>query len=390
MSILNENLILPPRVDSKVKTKYNFDLTLEKINWKTSKVYTQVKIHLLFWGQSKGICCEGIRIDRNNKDSLKTLHYQVKTNARLFISYLNNCEPIKINIYSSKTSDLIGSSEMNIPVKFLNLKSIDELQICRQSSKIFSSRSFELGELFVSMTVKQTESMTQKSFTSKLKESGSIKNNTKTTSAVKESSSLPTVLKDKCTNKGNLEVVGKKKRISFRDPKPLKPSTLMKHPEKENPVKIPRSIVKRPSLTSSSSSEAKSSLLTSPVDETEKISLINYLSGEQMSRDEVSNVLHHLGTFSPTPQVFEALNKAQPVLQRVQNVKSKPDDKINSIRIRVSQIQLSAAGQLEAQRFMNKNSQKFIIKCVVTSKCFKSKDDHRLISSVFETTPKSK
>lgn len=389
MSIRNENLILPPRIDPKVSTKYNFDLTIESIIWKTSKVYANVKVHLLFWGQNEGIYCEGIRIDRNNKQSLKTLHYQVKTNARLFIAYLNNCEPIKINIYSSKTSDLIGTSEFNIPMKFLNLKSIDEQQSCKTSAKICSSRSFELGEITVSMTVQQSDSMTQKSFASKFKESRSIKT-VKTTTSIKEKSSLPSVLRDKCTNKGSLEIVGKKKRISFRDPKPVKPSTLVKHPEKENPVNFPRSIIKRPSLTSSSSSDTKSSLLTSPVDVTDKTPLINYLSGEQMTRDEERNVLQHLGTNSPTAQAIEALNEAQPVKQKPHIVKSKPDNKINSIRIKVEQIQLNAAGQLEAQSLMNKNSQKFIIKCVVTSKVFKSKDDHRLISPFFETAPKSK
>lgn len=398
MSVASEKLNLPPNVIG--KTRGYLDLAIENIIWKTSKTFNTVKVDLLWWGQnSDGISCEGIKINVNKsqippEEPLRTIRYQIKTNSRLFLSYLKNCEPLKVEIYSSKTGDFIGSSKVEIPLKFHNSPDVRE-QSCRLSLQILSTRQFSLGEIVVSIHINQSDAMTHKNST-KLKD-------TKRTKSETTNSVEPAVLKEKDLNKENIRVVGSKMRISFRDPKPsMKASTLIKLPQKENskPTRILKSARKasiepesrpesQPSKPNTSSGEKESLLRPSSINFTsEKSSLINYLSGEPMSRVDETNLIHNLATISPSSSIIEALNT---VGMTKPAQKLKLSDKLNSIRIKISQVELNAAGQLETQTFMNKNRlQKCILKCVVTSKSFKSDEDVRLISSVFETAPKRK
>lgn len=374
---LSSELNLPPNVSGKVRGC--LDLCIESIDWKTSKVFTDVKLHVLWWGQREGVFCEGIKIDVNKKkfaeEPLRTLHYQVNTNSRLFQSYLTNCEPVKFEVFSSKTEDFIGSAVAAIPIKLHNIQE-NEQQTCRISSQILTSRHFSLGDFVVSMKVQLQGSKTRKVSEVNLEEP--CKTGSKP--------AVPKVLKDKICNKENIQVVGNKKRISFRDPKPVKQSTLMKVAEKENRRKN--------SKQSETSSDPPTSTATSSSDQSRKSStelekkstFMNYLSGEPMSRIAEHKVLNDLVALSPTQSMIEALDRID-----IKPIKQQPSMKLNSIRITVSLVEFNPAGQLETQSFLNRHRhQKCVLKCVVTSKIFKSNEDVKIISPVFETAPQSK
>lgn len=389
MSVASENFNLPPKVSGRDRGYLNF--AIERIHWKTIKTFGDVKIRLLWWGQSEGISCEGIKININKakvpEEPLKTIRYQIKTNHRLFVSYLKNCEPIKLEVYSSKTRDFIGFSNIEVPLKF-HIQDKAE-QSCRVTAPILSSRQFSLGEVVISMNIHQLETMTPRM-------------THKNSSSLKEAKTDELeVLKEKDSNKENIEVVGRKKRISFRDPKPLKRSTLNRNQRKENAKPI-KSVRKNPTFHEPLSAPAAplpppndlQSVVKPSVEATEKSTLINYLSGEPMSRVDESNFLHNLATISPSESVIEGLNKparTEATTRDLERTKIQLADKINSIKITISQVEFNAAGQLETQNFMNKNRlQKCILKCVVTSKCFKANEDVKMISPVFETAPKRK
>lgn len=373
-----ENFSLPPKVLG--KNRGYLDFVIESIHWTSIKTFSDVKICLLWWGQSEAISCEGIKININKskiteEEPLKILRYQIKTNHRLFVSYLKNCEPIKLEVYSSKTGDFIGSSKIDIPLKFH----------CRTTSPILSSRQFSLGEVVVSMTIHQAEAMTHK-ISSNL---GDMR------IEIGDKLKEQRVLKEHDSNKENIQVVGQKKRISFRDPKPLKPSTLHKNPKQVAPkIKPVRKITTIHEPPPQVQPPPTNEVVKPKVYTAEKSSLINYLSGRPMSRVDESNILHNLETISPTESIIEGLNKPSSIessTTAVPQTRVQLADKINSIRITISQVEFNTAGQLETQNFMNKSRlQKCIMKCAVTSKCFKSNDDVRMISPVFETAPKRK
>lgn len=387
MSAAND-FSLPPNVSGRCRG--NLDLLIENISWKTSKTFNDVKIHILWWGQKQGISCERIKIDINTKQialkSLKEIRYQIKTNNYLFQSYLENCEPVKIDIYSTKTSDFIGSSKIEIPQKFRNILPVGEEHSCTITSPILSSRQFCLGDLIVRLRIQIEETMTQKI---PLKSVAKVDKKKEVKKSAVKSAVAPNVLNEKNFNKENIQVVGNKKKISFRVPKPDKPSTLVKIPPQKKPSKkeqvVKESEHSEPATTvTSSSSSAKTSPSKSS---SKKSSLISYLSGMPMTRADERNILQDLVTISPSQSIMEDLDTA---VVRITS-KLKIADKIDSIRITISQVEFNAAGQLEMQNFMNQNRrQKFILKCAITSKIFKANEDIKMISPVFETAPQRK
>lgn len=381
MSVASE-FSLPPNVSGRVKG--HLELVIEKISWKTSKVYSDVKINVHWWGQREGTLFKGIQVITNNRkaveqEPLKTLRYQIKTNHRLFQSYLANSDPVKISVYSTKTGDFVGSSKLEIYQKLLNNQESLEEQSCKIKSPILSSRDFILGELVVCLKMQPAES-------------SSMSQNIPTKGPSKKIKPIaPTILKEKNFNKENIQVIGNKKKISFRDAKPTKPSTLVKGPPKAKPRRLKQDhedlrVEQGASATTSSTSSDKNSSRKSSVDLASKTSLINYLSGRPMSRKDENNILDELAAISPSQSIIEALNE-------IEKKPAKPNlaQKIDSMRITISQVEFNAAGQLETQSFMNKNRhQQCILKCVVTSKIFKSNEDVKMISPVFETAPQSK
>lgn len=368
---------MPPNVNGKLRNY--LDLNIETIVWKTSKAFTHVKICVSWWGQKGGIVCEGISIDTNKRkvpeEPLKTLHYQINTNNRLFQSYLVNCEPIEFKIFSSKTGDLIGSSKIEIPLRFHRFKENEELT-CRNSSPILSNRNFNLGEMVVSFSLQPAD------MKKKILSATSVRIRNKI-----EATAVPSkTLKD--SNKENIEVIGRKKKLSFRDPKPRKSSTLIK--QSENNVKL-ESVGKAKS-TQNFPKQIKpmqtnvSLAAVSDLKSDQHSSLIRYLSGERMTGIDERTLLQELATMSPSESIMEALNTIN-----TEATKWKLADKIDSLRVTIPQVDFNGAGQLEMQSFMNKNRcQKCIIKCVVASKIFEPHRDVKLISAVFETAPQSK
>lgn len=355
----NEVFFLPPNVYG--KTKANLYLSIDKIVWRTSKVYNDVKLSVKWWGDKNGNKIDGIRTVDNrksiNQNSLKTVQYQVRTNDKLFQAYLANCEPIVIEIYSTKTQDLVGTAKCEIPMKFLNIKEGHE-QSFKKTTKILSPRQFNLGDLDITvkfaplgMTQKTSTTSTSSSVGKKFDASVAVKSN-KSRSERNDNKN-----DGKCSNKENIEVVGVRKKLSAREPIPKKPPSLTR-------------VKKVPSITSLSS-------LTS---EQENPLLINYLSGVRMSQVEQKNSLNELKFDSPSKQTIQSLRTY-----------SEAAFVIEDITITLSKVEINAAGQMQIQKFMNGIAPaKCILKCVASSKNFtRSDQDTKWISPVFESTPNS-
>lgn len=334
--IENCEFSLPPSVFGKAKSYLT--LSIDRIYWRTSKVFNDVKIVVRWWGDKNGHTIDGIRILENkksstNESSLKKVQYQVKTNHKLFQSYLANCEPIVFDIYSLKTQDFIGSAKVEIPVKFLTLLDGEEKSF-KKSSKILSSRQFNLGDLDISVKYSPLE-MTQK--TSSSSSSSRVK---------KIRSKSQDRINAKSSNKENIEIIGLKKKMSTREPIPVKSTTLIK--------KIPS---KPPSVQSN-----------------KKTPLMDYLSGAQMSKIEQKNALNDLVTESPAKDLIKSLS---PV-------------KLDILCSTITKIEFNALGQMQIQSFISQNQHgKFVVKCVAKSKIFVS-EDFNVLSPIFETTPSSK
>lgn len=360
------NAVLPPNV--KGNTRQFLDFSIINLQWKTSKAFTDIKINICWWGESEGILCKGIKVNVNNKkipeEPLRTIRYQVKTNDRLLFSYLRNADPVKLDIYSSKTGDFIGSSKIEIPLNFGE----ERHQSITLTSQILSSRQFNLGEIFVLLELHPESQLIQK-IPMKECEMDCMKKNKDITA-----------LNDRNGNKENIQIIGKRKKISFREPVIQKSSTLV--PKKIKPAKKAKD---EDTATTTSTSSSK---CEHPIN-VEKSSFINYLSGEPLSRVDEHDALKNLATVSPSESFIESLNatklnSAEPIFQ------NQLADTIDSIRISVYQVELSLAGQRETQSVINKSKlKKCILKCAVTSKCFNSSDDG-IISPVFDNAPPSK
>lgn len=365
---------LPPCVKGKIRSHLNF--SIENINWKTSKTFSDVRIRVVWWGQREGTFCEGIRI--NKQPPLSTVCYAVKTGSKLLASYLSNCDPVKLEIFSSKTKDFIGSAEFPINHQELSQK------ICRLKSKILTSRQFCLGELSVCIEITSLKTMTRelKLFKSVAEPQSNLTSFKRKTLIVSKPVTQK-LLKEKNSNKENIQVIGNKKKISFRD---LTPSKLQKTPQKK--TSLPSNLHTSASKRIASPPNEKKSLKLSPLKLShgyEKSSLVNYLSGEAMSHLSQSVILQNLVAISPTQSVIKSLSNIEVAPKKLQTIA----DKIDSIRITVLQTELNQAGLLETQNFL-KHHQKCVLKCAVTSKIFRPNEDLRMISPVFETATKSK
>lgn len=294
---------------------------------------------------------------------LGSVRYHILTNFTLFQAYLNNSEPLEIEIYSSKTYTLIGSSKIDLSKVLTSNQELQDNASLRLASQILNQRQFNLGELIVSINIQYFKPI-------------------KMTKSIQSSEILPVkrVFVEK-ENKENIEVVGKAKRISFKDPAPSKPSTLCKTSVK--PVvecKVIRSIATKllPSI------ESKIPISSVNLHQVKKDSILSYLSGDPLSKADESSILKDIVSISPAHSFIEALDKIKPV-PRQENLLSR----IDSIKISLSGIEFTSAGILELQE-SSKYHKKSLIKCVVTSKLFTTKEDVKMNSPVFEMFPKSK
>lgn len=279
---------------------------------------------------------------------------------------MNNSEPLEIQIFSTKTQTLIGSSKIDLTKVLTSNQILQENDSLRLASQILNQRQFNLGELVVSIKIqyflpnKMTKSIQSQ--------------NSSTTLPVKK------VLIEK-ENKENITVVGKSKRISFKDPVPPKASTLCKTTVKSY---VECQIVK--SIPTKFLQSMDSKIPKSPVhlNQLKKDSIMSYLSGDPLSKADESSILKDIVSISPAHSFIEALDKIKPV-PRKENLLNR----IDSIKISLSGIEFTSAGILELQE-SSKYHKKSLIKCVVTSKLFTSKEDIKMNSPVFEMFPRSK
>lgn len=351
----SETFFLPPKVYGRAKA--NLYLSIDKIHWRTSKVYNDVRIVVKWWGDKSGNAIEGIKTVESrrksitNQNSLRIVQYQVRTNDKLFQAYLANCEAIVFSVYSTKTQDLVGTAKCEIPMKFLNIKEGREVEF-KKTIKILSSRQFNLGDIDITVRYTPLE-MTHKTSTV----SSVLSAPEKDPSVDAKNKRNRSKSKDKpSVNKENIEIVGVKKAISARDPIPSKPAlTRVK--------KVPSK-----SLLSSVTSD-----LGNP--------LINYLSGAKMSQAQQRKTLDELMFESPARDVAESLR----------SFSSDNSSVTENLLLSLSKVEFSATGQMTIQKFINEIGHgKFILKCVATSKNFtKSDQDAKWISPVFESTPTS-
>ncbi|CRK98437.1 CLUMA_CG011794, isoform A [Clunio marinus] len=377
---------LPPNVSGKVRGY--LVLEIENILWKTSKTFTDVKTNILWWGEKDGTLCEDIKIEidkRKSRSSLATLNYNIKTTKILFQSYLSSCDPIQIDIFSTKTGDFIGSCRFCISEKFRLIKEGEEKSE-RFCASILSPRKFSLGEMVINLKVLVGDEVTM---TNKILPSSAASWNSERFTENKKKKSV-NALSNANSNKENIEVVGKKKQITLRQPKPYKVSTLHKLPE--NPLLNKRKVKSAPipktslHVATKSRPESLPSSSTTSSEQEKRSSLFNFLSGASMSLHDERKFLTQLATLSPSQSIIESIDN-------VQSKVSKPKflDKIDSIKITISNFDLNSVGKLEVQDFINKAiDHKFVLKCAITSKIFKSHQDIKIISSVFESAPQSK
>lgn len=377
-SLIENSFTLPPAVSGKL---HGFcELFVEDIKWTTTKTYSLVKVSVQFWGESTArvfnkveICspsCSTRKIKQaKNSKNLLTITYKVCTNHRLFEAYLKNCEPIVVEIYSSKTTDLIGKSLVEIPRNFHNL---DPNNYCRETvtSNIYSTRHFKLGEIRIAFEVKLNMNACAAMLLPKpvpsmktIPEKDLVK-----CQKPKKSNNKSTV--NKSENKENLQVVGKSKVITIREPKLRKQSSLnvlnVQRP------KTAKSIKSAESKSTTSSISGKEGSLVNEIKclqnkdllkESQKSKLINYLSGKPLSSSDEGRVFSDLMQLSPTQSLIEGINL------NCARAPSPPRNKCLNVLINV--LELNEAGYEDVKsNFRYFSDAKFIFKCALTSKLF--------------------
>lgn len=354
-----ESLVLPPKVLGKIRNV--LELSLLKVIWKT-KSFHEICVKIIWWGQTEGISCEGITV--NSSCELKTIRYEIRTSQNLWWNYLASCEPLRIEFFSAKTQNKIGFCEIKIPPK---------VQSHEVSADILSIRNFKLGEIIVRVVLQS-------------KDQPDLKMRIQEVKGILQTSKKMNVNKD--ADKENLEIIGKKKKISFREPKP-KPVSTLKRPLRRSvsafSLASSNSNNLLPSVKSATSTTSVSSksVQLSSAEASERSELLNFLRGKQMSQVEEIKVLEKFAAISPSQSLIESLN-SEPY---------DPPRKLGQfpyIKIVLSQVELNNIGQRETQNFMNKvRLQRFIFKCAATSKSFREFEDF-CVSSVFETAPRCK
>lgn len=185
-------LKLPPHVRGPVNSF--LDLTIE-VSWTTVKKFGEVKIKLIWWGQSEGLFCE-----RNVKT-----RYQICTSHSLWQLYLKHAEPfpLQIQFYSLKSLSLIATSKIswNSESGFAIVADI-------------IGHSHKLGEL----SVQVAEIL------------------------AKQAVRMPcSTNKSAHTDTKNLHIIGKSKKILSRIHKPLFLKMSAKNPPKQNIPTSPKS-----------------------------------------------------------------------------------------------------------------------------------------------------
>jgi hypothetical protein len=347
---------LPPQASGRKSGEV--ELVINKLAWKTSKTYSNVNIKITWWGQEEGVICRCVNINNKNQVGIATVVYNIRTKRNLFRQYLSDSDPIEIQIYSTKTNRFIGCCSIAIPKELLLEDSTEEIHAVRQCC-VFTNRCFSIGVLEISL----------KTTTNSLKFQSLEAMNQKENLNFRTTKSLSS------KDKENLTVVGHKKKISFRNLKPLKPPSKKSYIE----VKSARHDLKTATGSSTSSN------VCHPQTFKPLSSLRNFLDGSPLTtRDEENQILINLRDISPSQSIIESL-------QVPLSTRSNIFDGLDYINMSIQRIELSEEFQLEAQTFMNKTrSQRCVIKTIAASKSFEISRRVKIISPVFESAPQSK
>ncbi|CAG9806149.1 unnamed protein product [Chironomus riparius] len=389
----SENYSLPPYVSGKL---HGFcELFIDEIKWTTTKTYNTVKILIKFWGESRSRIFEKVEIKRpesnkslkysaitKNSKTILTATYKVCTNNQLFQSYLKNSEPIQIEIFSAKTADLIGKLSVKIPEELYNLENKASSQVYVD---ILSNRNFKLGEIKISFEVKLNINcctmmdVTQPIVSLKINpEKDVCKENQKFQKSIKISKSKAIVEENK-ENLQGIACIGNKMAITVRESKPKKPFLLK---TKQTSINHRRAESNKSTTTSSiSEKEIYMSNKHNLSEGIGKLTLINYLRGQQMTSSEENRILSDLLQLSPTQSLIDGIraNSAK--------VSSKPvskRDESKCLKVLINVLELNEIGYEDVKHYFNNFSNaKFIFKCALTSKLFgKSKENFNFLSSI--------
>lgn len=319
---------LPPQVRGEVSSF--LDLTIG-VTWKTIKTFNQVRIKLLWWGESEGIFIEV------NAKALSPIRYryQICTTNSLWFTYLKHAGPypLRIEIYSSKTLSLIGTSNIH----FWSSTRSDWTQDIAIVSDVLTARHFKLGEISLNFALHPATAAVQMPF-AKLQKADPL---------------------SKSTNKENLQIIGKTKKISLRGHQ-TKVQTSSYNPtarSKSAPLKSFNYEESRENLPSKNNSVG-----------------VQTLKQLQCGLPEVQC----------SNQKFITLDGFSTISDNAQPRKDLPF----LMSLAILKVNLEPSEQQRIQQFMNNSPlKKFIFKCAVTSK--KIPDDYCL-SPVFVTVPQSK
>lgn len=314
MSIEEKYLSLPPFCDGKLRG--NLNLVIEKIDWKTSKFYHKIKLNILWWGQTEGVsseCC------RSSENPLEIIKYTIKTNPSLFQSYLKNCEPLKIEFRSSKTNEFIGTSKIEISSKIKNNFPV------KSTGKILSKTNFDLGEITVSINLREMKTL---------------------------NTSLEFVQKNNSTNS----------KLSFQ----------LKKSQKEQ-------LNKENMLVETYSRNVVSGNVSEKKDKAIVLPLKTYLSGQSMTAKQEIDVIKTLKDKSPTLSFIES---------HQEKLRQTPKLTQDCIRIKILNASFHVNTDEDTKLFMMDSIvSKSVVKCAILSKVFEKTDEIKLLSPVITTSP---
>lgn len=240
------------------------------------------------------------------------VNYNILTQFDLFKSYLLSCEPIEIKLTSVKTNLQIGTCFVPISKKILN--SSEKTIEVKNSYQIFSPRNLSLGDLLLNLKINFIESSS----------SSEIGYQKKLFQAERDSSELST---DRDRSSSDRMLIHKIPDLNLGTP--MKSFRVLQRSDRS--------------------------------------SVINYLTGRKMSRNEETKALKEICSISPAGSLMEALNEIDESPRCSFEI---PDEinytkMIDSVKIFLNNLSLTKAGIREMSF---KKGAVFIVECKIDEK----------------------
>lgn len=266
--------------------------------------------------------CIFLRLESRNPPKVTStpsvVNYNILTKFDLFKSYLLSCEPIEIKLTSVKTNLQIGTCFVPISKRILN--STEKRIEVKNSYQIFSPRNINLGEIVLNFKINFIESSSEIGYQKRLFQDSSE------TSTDRTSSKL-FVHKIPDLNLGS----------------PMKSFRVLQRSDRS--------------------------------------SVINYLTGRKMSRNEETKALKEICEISPAGSLIEALNEIEETPRCTFDLPEEINytKMIDSVKISINNLCLTKAGTREISV---KKGAVFIIECKIDEELkTKSADDEFRVSS---------